>query len=465
MTTTQNNNGRSANGHGRNRVRFAANPASSSVAASVPSNTSNNNKAVPQRPPKRPRMERPNPDEEDDIDDWENDHDPEDEPAVSSKQLNQAKRARRLKRDGSAFVDDEYEQEEEEFENQRGPHGGKSTHAVEGEEVVDAATSLLAEQHNSSNPNNKNNETNDEIPVEPFNLDQERSDGSGYFVGDTYVFRKRDTDEEPDAWLEALDERTKEDKPTMTTTTQTAPNSDDDKVSKGMDSWNHEQLYELLVSLMTTDENVLQALVRYGEVLKRQKKQAKNNTKSAIGSATTSKNDVAQRSLDNLTGASNALLLKGDVDIYQKTREDLVALLPASTTQTSTKTGTTEDVATTTVKPTVQWEYKGNQDGQIHGPYTTDQLKSWTQAGYFVGTQAVQIRTVSLLPLNETNKNGDSSHTKKKKSNVDDLLSDLMEDDDDDGNDDDNNNNKQKSPTQHRGEWVSSNDVNFSLFS
>ena len=40
----------------------------------------------------------------------------------------------------------------------------------------------------------------------------------------------------------------------------------------------------------------------------------------------------------------------------------------------------------------VQWEYRGNQDNFIHGPYTTQQMLEWTKAGYFVGAAAVDIR-------------------------------------------------------------------------
>ena len=57
---------------------------------------------------------------------------------------------------------------------------------------VDEQTSLLASQEK------------DDIAVEPFNMNAEQSDGSGYFDGDTYVFRKHAQDEEPDAWLESL---------------------------------------------------------------------------------------------------------------------------------------------------------------------------------------------------------------------------------------------------------------------
>ena len=60
----------------------------------------------------------------------------------------------------------------------------------EGATHIDKHTSLAAEG----------------IAIEPFSMQEENSDGRGYFEGDTYVFRRRDADDqaEPDAWLESV---------------------------------------------------------------------------------------------------------------------------------------------------------------------------------------------------------------------------------------------------------------------
>ena len=64
----------------------------------------------------------------------------------------------------------------------------------------------------------------------------------------------------------------------------------------------------------------------------------------------------------------------------------------------------------------------------------------WTQAGYFVGAQQVKIRTIR----------------KEELSTQDDLLSDLMDDDDDVD--------KAKDANLVKGEWMSSNDVDFKAY-
>jgi hypothetical protein len=142
---------------------------------------------------------------------------------------------------------------------------------------------------------------------------------------------------------------------------------------------------------------------------------------------------LAQDSLNDLTEAANALLLKGKIDVYQYTRSDIKKLLPEKQPpQSSSSTG-----------GVVQWEYQGNEDAQIHGPFSTQQMLGWVQAGYFVGPSAVKVRTVKTAS--------------SEKSMGDDLLADLMEDTQDDKK-------EQLSTAQERGEWTISDKVDFANY-
>lgn len=349
------------------------------------------------RPTKRSRVERPtNMDEDDDVDEWINDEvvDKDDVVVPSERELVDAKRNRRLKRQGQDGIDDDNEE----------------TH-------VDKDTSLMEEQQQRKNSGDGDDDDG-AIPVEPFNMNAERTDGSGYFEGDTYVFRKRDEEGEPDAWLDSLNNDNDDKKGSQKIA---KPRAAVERKQRAMDDWTKDELYATLLPLVSSDtESVLQALVRYGDLIKRQTK-AKNEAALTL----------SQTALNQLTEASNALLLQGDVDIYQKTRQDIMKMVP-------------DPPKAAAGGKAVQWEYKGNQDGQIHGPYSTAEMLGWTQAGYFIGAQAVQIRTVQK---------GDETA----KTTAEDLLSDLMDDDDDD---------EGEKPTEPvRGEWQSSNDVNFKAYS
>ena len=346
------------NGRPKGRVRF-----------SDPNDDDNEDLRAKKRP-------RPNDPEEADINEPDDDDDDDDDSSSvpSSKALLEAKRIRRLQRQGQATERDT-----------------EKTH-------IDNITSLMLE------------ETSGDIPIEAFTMEAETNDGSGFFdESGTYVFRKRNPGDEPDAWLESLENQdfvTRPDEP--------------GEAHDPMDDWTKEELYAKILPLVSDHESVLQALVRYGNLIKRQRKP--HGISNGDGHET---HLMAQSALNDLTEASNALLLKGDVDVYQMTREGVMNKIPEP-----------KD------KAKVQWEYQGNQDNQVHGPYTTQEMMSWTQAGYFIGEQAVKVRNIK-------------QEAQAIKSTKDELLSDLM-DDDDDG---------EIQPTLIRGDWVSSNDVNFNEFS
>ena len=125
------------------------------------------------------------------------------------------------------------------------------------------------------------------------------------------------------------------------------------------------------------------------------------------------------------------------------------------------------------VHPTedVMWEYKGNEDGVIHGPYTSRQMLDWTSCGYFVGDSSVDIRRVLVrdppgvtsTPGNGTIDGNDAEDDVK--ADVDDLMADLLEDDDSDNAD----TIKEEScvtdaDTNKESSWSRSDRVDFSLY-
>jgi CD2 antigen cytoplasmic tail-binding protein 2 len=359
------------------------------------SNSSSNSNDEEEDPSwrKKQKKSRPNQDELDDVDDWQQEDDDDEVPEDSYK-------GKRRKNNADADADDD---------------------DMEESTTINDKTSLASEG----------------IKVEPFHMRQEQSDGTGFFDGDTYVFRKRNADEEPDAWLESLNEGN----------AAADDNEDDNDKGKGNSSVDSEdeeedvparskeEWYAKLLHLVSDTETIMQAVIRYGALLKRQPRtKQKKNHHTSSNTQTQKQSQIivseafqlAQASLNDLTEAANALLGLGDVDIYQKTRNDLLKMVPPPPTPPPPKDETSSN-------NTVSWEYKGSQDDKIHGPYTSQQMRAWTQAGYFLGSQAVQIRSIQLA---------------KPK---DDLLSDLLEDDDDDNGD----------GTVVRGQWVSSDSVDF----
>jgi GYF domain len=173
-----------------------------------------------------------------------------------------------------------------------------------------------------------------------------------------------------------------------------------------------------------------QALSRYGRLIKQEKSTSSNETHS-----------LATKAVHDLTEATSTLLLRGKLDIYQSTRKDIMTGLQKDSTQAS---DTKESIANN-VNPLVEWEYQGKADGQIHGPYTSQQMLEWTRQGYFLGENAVLIRTIQKIAAS-------GEHTKA--SLHDELLADLEDD-----------NEAVVQPETSRGDWLRSDEVDFAQYS
>eukprot|EP00980_Cylindrotheca_fusiformis_P006308 scaffold1352_cov144-Cylindrotheca_fusiformis.AAC.14 len=320
---------------------------------------------------------RPNGEEQDDVDDWNGDAGYGSAP--SEREVLEAKRQRR--RQGAEAMDEATR--------------------------IDKSTSLAAEG----------------IQIEPFHMRKEESDGAGYFVGGTYVWRKHDPNEEADAWLDSLNDETN---PAGKELFHRSELRENDDSGSSVESLTKEQLYMKIIPLVGGDETVTQAIRRYGGVASNKSRRNKNEEATSEQAC-----KVAKTCLDNLTGLANSLLLKGEVDIYGMKRQRILSLV--SSTQGKT-------LSPTEKQPPANWEYLGNLDGKIHGPFTTEQMIGWIHAGYFIGHQKVKIRTIRQKQL----------------SQEEELLADLMNDD---GDQDDRNEFKFE-----KGEWQWSDEINMKCF-
>ena len=347
---------------------------------------------------------RANEDEMDDVDEWrkEDDDDNQDNDGIvpSEHDLLEAKRRRRQKR--TEGVD------------------GTST-------TIDDTTSLATEG----------------IAIEPFHMRREESDGAGYFDGDTYVWRKNDPNETPDAWLDSLNDDANNNKSSsaIAYSVPKAARKEREPLGESMDDLSKEQLYKKILPLISGTETITQAVRRYGKICK-QNQQRKNDD----GGATSSKEEAykaAKTCLDELTGCANALLLKGEVDIYD-TRRQTILSKHVPLTEFTGEEEEKKIAAPQQKQPPADWEYMGNQDGKIHGPYTTEQMMGWMKAGYFVGQQKVKIRTIR----------------KKELSTEEDLLNDLMDDDEEE---EDRGNNSDVANTI-KGDWQWSDEINMASY-
>jgi CD2 antigen cytoplasmic tail-binding protein 2 len=164
--------------------------------------------------------------------------------------------------------------------------------------------------------------------------------------------------------------------------------------------------------------------------------------------------------VEQLTELTDALLFEGETDAYDLTKADwthrfklesIAAKRPPEDLNNSIAAKkprhnyfgdtSTQNSTATPQQAQVMWEYRGNGDGAIHGPFTSQQMKEWTSCGYFVGESAVDIRRVG----------SDAESKSEAKSDADDLMADLMDDEDEEKVDSSN-------------EWMRSDAVDFNAY-
>ena len=259
--------------------------------------------------------------------------------------------------------------------------------------------------------------------------------------------------------------------------------------------WTDQELYARMLPLVSDTETISEAIIRYGLLLpsrgaqhtQRKKRPRQHGGAVAATAAEQPQDDdnnndsadnetrseLARAALRDLTEAASALLLRGKVDVYQHTRRDLIRKLPTTAAATGESGG--EGKSASTLVPSaspnaaidkdtasaVKWEYMGSGDGLVHGPFTTSDMLQWTQAGYFVGTSAVQVRTV------REDKSNNSHTTLTSPTLQDDLLNDLLDDDEDEAEREGENGKGSAPPSPPlvvRGDWQMSDQVDFARF-
>ncbi|KAL7486826.1 hypothetical protein ACHAW6_015509 [Cyclotella cf. meneghiniana] len=242
-----------------------------------------------------------------------------------------------------------------------------------------------------------------------------------------------------------------------------------------------EDISRRLVALLHNDsETVMKALTRHGSTLRQlqsqeQKLVKKNKIKKRKQNSTTDDEDLIDSSrtqssaemnsenidglkleikqtreaVEELTELADALLFEGETDAYELKKSDWIhrfkldegnygkrppekmldSAVPlkksrhnyfgdAAASASSNDEAIQSDETSNSQHDEIMWEYKGNEDGEIHGPFTTRQMLEWTSCGYFVGASAVDIRQVGRGNADDVGG----------KTAVDDLMADLMED-------------------------------------
>ena len=173
-----------------------------------------------------------------------------------------------------------------------------------------------------------------------------------------------------------------------------------------------------LIVRLEKSETVLEALARLGTGNNKRKKKKSpksfNDRKKAkskdaemdvdVDIKADEEEDVAEtnrrEAVEDITGAADLLLTRGQADIYDDTREALIRQYRRETgeewvepPQNDTRKSSDEDGDTSTQQTNKQWEYRwtdARDAGEVHGPYDGMDMLRWQDAGFF--QEAVEFR-------------------------------------------------------------------------
>ncbi|XP_004773950.1 CD2 antigen cytoplasmic tail-binding protein 2 [Mustela nigripes] len=231
------------------------------------------------------------------------------------------------------------------------------------------------------------------VRITPFNLQEEMEEG--HFDADGNYFLNRDA-QIRDSWLDNIDWVKIRERPPD----QRPPSDSEEEDGLGQTPMSAQALLEGLLELLLPRETVAGALRRLG---------ARGG--GGKGGGKGAGRPSSPQRLDRLSGLADQMVARGNLGVYQETRERLAMRLKGLGSQTQAPPEPTpppsldmfaDEVAEgelETPTPTqkgeaelpgdglvdVMWEYKWENtgDAELYGPFTSSQMQTWVNGGYF----------------------------------------------------------------------------------
>ncbi|TCD63615.1 hypothetical protein EIP91_005166 [Steccherinum ochraceum] len=231
-----------------------------------------------------------------------------------------------------------------------------------------------------------------------FNMREEMEEGK--FAADGTYVKAFDPHAVHDRWMEGMDEREIKRARRQHRHQEKAQREKIKAEERELEEFGSKENVEMrLLGMLKKGETVLEALHRLGVKAKKNapaKKKPNSRSKANGEAMVVDKEPVAQpkSEIDEITHLASLLMSFGDVDIYNKTYEELVRSVRAAG-----KVDQTWDPPSADVRYEYAWDVPGaatnGQDGQVFGPYSEDEMLTWFKAAYFGSAgEKVKVRTV-----------------------------------------------------------------------
>eukprot|EP01147_Barroeca_monosierra_P003471 gene3471-6102_t len=190
-----------------------------------------------------------------------------------------------------------------------------------------------------------------------FNLDEEMEEG--HFDEDGTFHFKKDDDHAGDAWLEGVEIY-------KGPVEEESKKEEEDDDSEDIDRYG---IMEEMLTLMNEHESVNAAIRRLDALsqLPRQKHNMKKNKQKAIEESEEQREtrEKAAQGLTRIIELADQLMQDGVFTIYEDTYEKLVHEIKE------------KDV------PTFEYKWTDEEDSEVYGPFTAQQMADWQEAGFF----------------------------------------------------------------------------------
>lgn len=241
--------------------------------------------------------------------------------------------------------------------------------------------------------------------IDAFNMRAEQEEGRFDDQGN-FVRKAADPDAIHDTWLDGLSKKD------IRRAREAADKRENERRErdKENDSILAADLLRTLIKHLQRGETVLEVLGRLGKGLRKKpkwqskqknkhKKTADNNGAEDVEMTEENPEEAARKeAINEITGAADLLLTRGQIDIYDQEREMLTRQFRRETGEDWIDPPDEVEEAQNQVASadqTTQWEYRwsdARDGGETHGPYDGAMMQSWSDAGYF--GEGVEFRKV-----------------------------------------------------------------------
>ncbi|KAL1924345.1 uncharacterized protein VTP21DRAFT_7380 [Calcarisporiella thermophila] len=256
-----------------------------------------------------------------------------------------------------------------------------------------------------SDPEQEYDTLTGEPKIEPFNMRAEMEEGHFDDSGH-YIRNKKDPQAFHDLWLEGVSRRD----------IQRAREAHEKKEREEREAQMAEkemgrvEILQIMLRILRPRETVLTALGRLGKgsTAKTKATPRKPAYKKSMQEDMPQKEETEEelqrkKDIETLTDMSDRMMSKGNFDVYDMSYEQVVRELrlqgiipddwvpgePLDQSSNKDVVAGNKDARETTSD--AQWEYKWTQGEEVHGPFSSTEMKAWYDGGFFTD-QSVQVR-------------------------------------------------------------------------